>query len=240
MRRRTFNINKKVKSNIVFVKFNKSFTLDFQDKQYNIIGNKFTPIEVTPVEAISELNYLIGQPSLDYIFDASINNNFSSLTDIDFSYYDMSQIADMLRTFYNCSSLKTVNFGDNTCENLKRINAAFYGCTSIENIDMSNFKSNLLNFGGPFWNCTNLKRLDLRNINTSQVVSISRFVYGCSKLEYMDLSNFNLNAATDYYNMFLGVTTALKYIKCTQSVKLYLSSKLSSTIKNGITWDIVD
>ena len=64
----------------------------------------------------------------------------------------------------------------------------FYNCNSIENIDLSNFKTENVEYMDYMFNgCASLKSLDLSNLNTQKVKSIMNLL-----VLYFDLNHFLL------------------------------------------------
>ena len=45
-----------------------------------------------------------------------------------------------------------------------------------------------------FYNCIQLTSLDLSNFQTSKVTAMENMFYGCSKLEYINMKNFDEGA----------------------------------------------
>ena len=56
-----------------------------------------------------------------------------------------------------------------------------------------------------FYNCSKLNSLNLSNFNTNNVTNMSSMFYDCSSLTSLNLSNFNTNNVTNMENMFSGI-----------------------------------
>ena len=131
----------------------------------------------------------------------------------------------------NCTSLETVIM-DNTYINARGLYAMFYNCTSLKEIDFNNslgFYGD--DFASFFYGCTNLKTIkgidklypkaytnyvfqncesltsiDLSSWDMSNVLRINDMFSNCKKL--IDVTIYSsLDNVSDYANMFSGVTT---------------------------------
>jgi surface protein len=68
----------------------------------------------------------------------------------------------------------------------------FYNCSGLTSLDLSNFDTtNVTSMASMFSGCSGLTSLDLSNFDTTNVTSMSYMFYGCSKLTSLDLSNFD-------------------------------------------------
>ena len=128
----------------------------------------------------------------------------SYLTKIDLSEWDTSNITDMNRLFYSCSSLTSLdvsNFNTNKVTNMSNM---FNGCRSLTSLDVSNFNTGkVTDMGYMFDVCSSLTSLDVSSFNTSNVTNMINMFDGCSSLTSLDVSNFNTNKVTNMSNMFL-------------------------------------
>jgi surface protein len=88
--------------------------------------------------------------------------------------------------FYNCKSLKEINFNNNF------------------NTD------NVINMAGLFHGCSSLEKLNLNNFNTNNVTDMSYMFHECFKLEELYVNNFYTNSLTGVRCMFYGVSKQLK------------------------------
>ena len=176
-----------------------------------------------------------GKYTILYIFKKLIINTnylFSkcySLTYINLSNFNMSNIKDMSWMFSRCSSLKNINLSNFNTYNVTNTKFMFRGCSSLTNINWSNFKTNnvkdmsymfsecssltdinLSNFNtnnvrdmnNMFSFCQSLTNINLSNFNTSNVINMSWMFSECSSLTNIILSNFNTNNVKDMNNMF--------------------------------------
>lgn len=121
----------------------------------------------------------------------------SNLKELNFNCKDLT--GDLLifehsyKTFYNCSSLKTVKFGNN----VKVIpSGCFMGCTSIETIEIPSSMEDIHDCS--FYGCSNLKKVSFEN----GVKYIRREAfYGCGKLSDVNLpGSLNTIGSKAFYN----------------------------------------
>lgn len=125
------------------------------------------------------------------------------------SYMDPNDDNSMLNTFYKCTSLKEVNFGNYDTSKVITFNSAFFECFSLETLDMS-------------------------GLNTTNVTNTVQMFSRCTSLKYLDISGWDLSNCTKYTEMF-NKCNALKTIRmvgCNQAtINLINSVKKSvSTI----------
>ena len=111
-------------------------------------------------------------------------NGCSSLTSLDLSNFNTSEVASMYSMFNNCNSLTTLN--------LHKFNT-----------------SNVTNMENMFYGCSNLTSLDLSSFNTSEVTNMISMFYDDSALTTIYVgSQWDISDLTPYdgNNMFTGCT----------------------------------
>ena len=140
----------------------------------------------------------------------------------------------------NCNSLFMIcGGGYQNASNVKKI--------VIENLDTSN----VTDMGMMFYNNTHLKHLDIRNIDTSNVTGMmgymgpaSMIFGGCTALEYLNISNFDLtNCQSEAPYLFSGLTNLKEVhlpktigaaeIAFDEGVNLYVNGE--GTVVNPVT-----
>ena len=105
--------------------------------------------------------------------------------------------------FFRCSSLTSLDLSGFNTTNVNKMNHLFYGCSSLTSLDLSNFNtSKVTNMGSMFNGCSSLTSLDLSNFNTSKVTNMGNMFNDCSSLTSLDLSNWNTSNVTDMRNIF--------------------------------------
>ena len=157
-------------------------------------------------------------------FMACMFSHCSSITSIDMSNLDTSNVTNMGQMFEFCENLKTVNIGKTSATNMYRMfyecwhiekvildtssatdmEGMFYSCQYTESIDISGFDtSSATKMKYMFSSCNNLKTVDLSGFNTSNVTKMDCMFNQCGKLETLDLSGFDTQKVTDMEQMFL-------------------------------------
>ena len=173
----------------------------------------------------------------------------SSLTSLDLSSFNTSQVTDMRGLFDGCKSLTSLNVSSFNTSNVKHMDAMFRGCSSLTSLDLSNFNtSNVVSMsywvkvfynsgswgqmpgsgynwdGGMFMNCNSLTSLDLSNFNISNVTCMCKMFCNCTHLTSLDLSNFDMTLTNGFpqkKDMCSGLSTSSGActIVCIESVQ---------------------
>ena len=154
----------------------------------------------------------------------------SSLTNLDVSCLNTSNIIDMSYMFFGCNKLSTIDVSKWDTSNVTDMQYMFRNCESLTILDVSNFNtSSVTNMRFMFSNCR-VSKLQVNNFNTSKVtdmqdmfgnngaltsLNVSNFdtsnvtnmqgmFYYCSAIKTLDLSNFDTSKATNMQSMFDG------------------------------------
>ncbi|MGI6217066.1 MAG: BspA family leucine-rich repeat surface protein [Coriobacteriales bacterium] len=165
---------------------------------------------------------------------SSLFENCSSLSSIDVSEFDMSNIVEAGGMFSGCSSLTSLDVSKwrfskvwslysmfKGCKNLKNLDVSkwdvshaymlssmFDGCSSLTSLDVSNWNTSKAdNMERMFSGCTSLKALDVSKWDVSNVEYIRDAFYGCSSLESLDVSNWKFGNVTKLDDMFYGCSS---------------------------------
>lgn len=176
-------------------------------------------------------NYL-----LNYLFNNCINIKTVDFTNISNWTTGYHKIRGM---FYGCTNLVSVNLDqisqymdpdyDNSMLN------TFYKCTSLKEVNFGNYDtSKVITFNSAFFECSSLETLDMSGLNTSSVTNTVQMFSRCTSLKYLDISGWDLSNCAKYTEMF-NKCNALKTIRmvgCNQTtIELINSVKKSvSTI----------
>ena len=152
----------------------------------------------------------------------------SSLTDLDLSHFDTSNIQNISNIFRDCSKLKFVNLSNWDNPKIIRMNAMFGFCSSLTSIDLTNFNTaKVKDMNHMFWNCTSLVSLDLSSFNTNQVTNMGYMFCYCSSLISLNITHFNTSNVENIERMFyycISLTSLdisnfhSKYIKYSRSM----------------------
>lgn len=97
----------------------------------------------------------------------------------------------MANWFYGLFSLSAINFTNLDTSNVVDMQGLFSGCTSLTKLDLSGFNtSRVTNMSRMFSNCCNITSLDLSSFDTSNVKSLAGMFSGCTSLSSLDVSSF--------------------------------------------------
>lgn len=149
------------------------------------------------------------------------------LTSLDLSSWDVSKVTNMSFAFENCNNLRNINFGSNNFKNVTTLYRAFRSCNSLtldlSDFDFSNLQSLEYSFNGnlkeiklpelgennvlttlycTWYNCKAITKLDLSKFNTRKVTNYGWVFSGCTALEWLDISGFDLTSATKVPSFF--------------------------------------
>ena len=148
--------------------------------------------------------------------------NVATVSNID--RLDISTVTSLNNMFYGCSSITTLDLSSWNTTNVQNMSAIFYGCTSLKTLSLSgwNFRglANSGSTGGAFSNCSALKTLDLSNVkmpvDTNNVgLCLGWHMSGTAfTLDTLDVSNIDLSQTTSLYGFLtckakniIGLTT---------------------------------
>jgi surface protein len=136
--------------------------------------------------------------SLRYLFYKG-----TSITNIDLSNFNTSNVTDMSYMFYYCSSLTSLNLSNLDTSNVTNMYSMFSGCSKLTSLDVSSFNtSKVTNMGYMFNSCSLLTSLDVSSFNTSKVTNMGYMFGSCSLLTLFDLSKFDTSKVIDMGAMF--------------------------------------
>ena len=118
-------------------------------------------------------------------------NSFSQLTTIEnITRLNTSEVTNMLRMFYDCRKLTSLNLNTNSFKTDK-----------VQNMYQM------------FYNCKELTSINTLNFNTENVATMAEMFKNCEKLTVLKLANYDMNKVTNVSGMFNGCTN-LKTIYC--------------------------
>ena len=105
--------------------------------------------------------------------------------------------------FFRCSSLTSLDLSGFDTTNVNKMPYLFYNCSSLTSLDLSNWNtSKVTNMYSMFSSCSSLTSLDLSGFDTSNITDMKNMFYGCSSLTTLDLSNWNTSKVTNMGDMF--------------------------------------
>jgi len=143
------------------------------------------------------------------IIDYQINSlaylfyNCNSIKSINFKKFYRNNINNMSNMFNGCYYLREINLNNFNTDNVEDMRDMFNDCKFLKEINLTNFKTNnVTDMRDMFYNCSSLKELNLSNFNTNNVTNMSRMFENCSSLKKLDLSSFNTDNVTNMRYMF--------------------------------------
>lgn len=126
-----------------------------------------------------------------------------SLSSIDFTNLNTSNVTTMRYMFVGCSKLASIDLSGFNTSNVEYMDDMFQNCESLKSLNVSNFNtSKVKNMAFMFYNCRNLTTLNLSNFNTSNVTSLNGTFNGCRKLTSLDVSSFDTSKVNNLFNTF--------------------------------------
>lgn len=147
----------------------------------------------------------------------------SSLTSLNLSGFDTSQVSSIYKMFQGCSSLTSLDLSGFDTSQVADMNSMFQGCSSLTSLDLSGFDtSGVTDMRSTFRDCSNLTSLDLSGFDTSQVTDMFNMFYDCSSLASLDLSGFDTSKVTTMSGM-LNICPKLRLIAISGSMSNVLS-----------------
>ncbi len=136
--------------------------------------------------------------SLEYI-DVS-HMNVSKAADVAMRYYDNYELTEEI--FRGCSSLKSIDISNWMFCSEANLKGMFRDCTSLEEVKFASIKSDgrtLEEFGlgtnmaGVFDGCSKLRSVTFPvNLDLTKCASVNDFFNGCSSLEEIDISDWQI------------------------------------------------
>jgi surface protein len=134
----------------------------------------------------------------------SMFDNCQSLTSLDVSDWDVSNVTTMYDMFYKCYSLTTLDVSDWDIGNVTDMYAMFCSCESLTELDVSNWDtSNVTGMKKIFADCHNLSALDLTNWDTSNITDFTWLFTHCYNLTSIgNISNWDTSNVDCFDSMF--------------------------------------
>ena len=153
-----------------------------------------------------------------------MNETIIGISGLSSSSYFISP-SNLYSAFYNCISLKSLEFNYFYTNFVTDISYMFYNCKKLEKISFLNsyFRNNLtINMRGVFQNCEKLISLDLSVFYTPKAEIMWDMFKGCKSLSSLDIHNFDTSKVTDMESMFEG---------CSNLISLNISNFRTSKVR---------
>lgn len=155
----------------------------------------------------------------------------NNITELNCSTWNTSKVYNMQLAFYNCNSLETIPVRDWDTRSVMYMDKAFGNCTSLVNLDVSKWDtSKVVELTNTFYHCSSLKTLDVSKWKTSNVLRADSLFVGCEKLTSLDVSKWDTGNITTASGMFSAcrALTSLDVSKWNTSKMTNISSMFNS------------
>ena len=123
------------------------------------------------------------------------------------------KVTNMSSMFYNCKSLTSLDLSNFDTSQVTNMSYMFYTCKSLTSLDLSNFDtSQVTDMKSMFYICKSLTSLDLSNFDTSKVTNMINMFADCYNLNgSITIMNPNITLFTD---MFLNcsIKSSAKFV----------------------------
>ena len=142
----------------------------------------------------------------------SMFQDCENLQNIKFSPdFTIAKVDDISRMFSGCSSLTALDLSKFNTSQVKKMIWTFKDCSSLTKLDLSSFDtSNVIDMNGMFNNCSNLKELDLRSFIIDPNIDKGYMLDGLTKLNTLKLgkntyiNDTHLNTSGTWVNIGNG------------------------------------
>ena len=147
---------------------------------------------------------------------------FSSITGINFSGFDTSNVYSMTGLFYECLYLESLNLYSFT---FNQVDSAymFYNCKSLKNIQFSEEYKLVEDVISMFFECSSLTSIDLYNFDFGIIENMEFLFYGCTSLISINLEYIDTFSVTNMENLFYG---------CNSLTSLNFESWITTSVEN--------
>lgn len=107
----------------------------------------------------------------------------SSVTSLDLSTWDTSNVTNMLEMFYNASSLTSLNLSNWDTSKVTNMGAMFSLCSGLTTLDLSSFNTyQVSSIQYMFWNCSSLVTILVNEFSTRKVSASNDMFYNCTSI----------------------------------------------------------
>lgn len=117
--------------------------------------------------------------SMQYMFYGGLG---SSITTIDLSGLNTSNVTTMRFMFNTCNNLTSLNFSNFNTKKVTNMNSMFAGCSSLTELDLSSFEGDAIQrTERMFQSCTSLTKIDMRNFTFTNI-AYSSYMFGSNSM----------------------------------------------------------
>ena len=130
-------------------------------------------------------------------------SDMTKLTTLDLSNFDTSKVTDMKYMFNEMYGLTSLNLSSFNTSNVTDMSCMFAHMFSLTSLNLSNFNtSKVTNMGAMFYDMPRLTSLNLSSFDTSNVTNMGwMFAFNNSEKIYVN-NDFNTSKLTSFSNMF--------------------------------------
>lgn len=147
----------------------------FDSKRNSIKTVSKDPVMITPFGGLKRMD--------------SMFSDCFSLTSLDLSGFDTSQVEDMSDMFAECNSLTSLDLSGFDTSQVTSMARMFYECSRLASLDLSGFDTSQVTYmNNMFSTCSALKALDLSGFDTSEVTEMRNMFYFCRSLRLLKIS----------------------------------------------------
>ena len=116
-----------------------------------------------------------------------------SLVELDLTMFDTSNVRNMSHMFDNCCLLEDLDIHSFNTSNVRDMSYMFRNCKSMEAFELNFFDtSNVRNMSYMFADCINMEACIVYEFNIDNLVSSYGMFRNCDKLQFGDISMFNV------------------------------------------------
>ena len=154
----------------------------------------------------------------------------TSVTKMDFTYFDTSESTWMESMFKYCTSVKKLDLSMFDTSKVTYMRTMFLRNYTLKELNLSKFNtSKVTSMNAMFQYCTSLTKLNISSFDTSNVTNMSAIFSYDSKLTLIDMRNMTFTSKlTDANSMFYSASNnATIYVK-SNIEKAWLNAKYSS------------
>ena len=195
------------------IKYPVAYTHNFNSVGMHTIVYLFNPANLTSLYGMfSGCSELVDVRFINSVsYNISLNRTFAnctSLTHVDISTLDTTNVVTTEYCFYGCSKLRSINMHTNNFGNVTTMEAMFSKCSVLKYLDTMYMttSTNLTNLYGMFNECFELNDIYLGNINTTNVTNMEYMFAYCRNLYKVSLYTPVENVVSAW-GMFYGITT---------------------------------
>ena len=139
----------------------------------------------------------------DYLYNCEkMFYQLENIKEIDFNYFDTSNVVNMDYMFANCANLETIN--NLKAASITSMNYIFQNCRNLIYLNLYNFDaSNVEYMISAFEGCSKLETIDgLNNFNPQNLKDMAAMFSDCNKIGYLNLEKFDTSQVTDMNSLF--------------------------------------